>query len=272
MGMNYEELLRCPKCHQAGKMIFHPDPGDIRLARCEGCNYKLPVYGGIPDFAEHIALTDPKLNPAQKLMNSWLFAFLYESFLWRPLHTRIGSGISTEQEVREVLEMSRVAPEDRVVDLACGTGHYARAFARRVPEGLVYGLDVSLSMLGRGHKIARRKGLTNIIFLRGDIHLLPFDDKSIDRVNCGGALHLFGDLRPIWKEVSRILKPKGVFTAMTLTLTDGAIRKGQQWLVDRGRATFFHPDQLASDLSAVGLSSFKYHKHRISLLFCAVKD
>lgn len=74
------------------------------------------------------------------------------------------------------------------------------------------------------------------------------------------------------KEVSRVLKPGGVFTAMTLTLARGVIRKVQQSIVDRSLATFFQPDQLAADLSAVGLSSFKYLQHRISLLFRVVKD
>jgi SAM-dependent methyltransferase len=270
--LNMCECLRCPKCGRAGKVIIDPDFWDIERANCRFCNYKLPVYDGIPDFAEHITLIDPKLSPAQKLMNSFLVAYLYESPIWRPLHTRIGSGISLEKEVQEVLELSGAAPVHQVADLACGTGYYARAFARRFPEALVYGLDISLNMLSRGRRVARRQGLKTIMFLRGDIYLLPFDDNSLDRINCGGTLHLFSNLTPIWREVFRVLKPGGVFTAMTITLARGVIRKVQQSIVDRNRATFFQPDQLAADLSAAGLSSFKCMQHRVSLIFRAVKD
>lgn len=59
---------------------------------------------------------------------------------------------------------------------------------------------------------------------------------------------------------------------MTIASASGVIGKVQRWLVGRGRVTCFHPDQLAADLSAVGLSSFKYLQHRVSLVFHAVKD
>lgn len=78
-----------------------------------------------------------------------------------------------------------------LVDLACYTGFYTRAFAHKWPEALVYGLDISLSMLEQARKVARRKGLKSIVFLRGDLYRLPFNDESIDYVNCGGRFTYF---------------------------------------------------------------------------------
>ncbi len=264
--------LCCPNCTRVGKIVFFPDLWNVQLATCGFCGYKLRVHSGIPDFAEHLPLADPKLKPAQKLMHSRFFASIYETPIWRPLHTRIGSGISMEQEVQEVLAASGTVSARAVADLACGTGHYARAFAQKLPEARVYGLDISLNMLVKGGKLAQRERLTNIVFLRGDIHRLPFDDKSVENVNCGGALHLFPDVRPIWREVSRVLKPGGVFTGMTIASVSGIIGRMQRWVVGRGRATFFHPDQLGADLSAVGLYSYMYRQHRVLLLFRAAKD
>jgi len=252
-------------------VIFSFLPNAIRQARCDFCDHKLPVHSGIPDFAEHVALADPKLNPAQKAMNSRLFASIYETPIWRPLHTWIGSGLSMKKEVEELLQLSCMGPKNMIADLACGTGHYARALARKAPEAIIYGLDISLGMLVQGVRMAKRRGLTSILFLRGDIHLLPFEDESLDLVNCGGALHLFSNLTPIWKEVERVLKPGGVFTAMTLTFAGGVIGKIQQRMVDRGQATFFDISKLAADLKVVGFSNFNYRKHRISLIFCATK-
>lgn len=265
------KYLRCPNCHQAGTIIFDFDSWDIRRAICRFCGHELSVLGGIPDFAEHIDFTETKPGRAQKLMNSKIFASIYETLIWRRLHTRIGSGISMGQEVQEVLEMSGKGQAYVVADLACGTGHYARAFARRLPETLIYGLDISLSMLNQARKKAQREGLTTIMFLRGDIYQLPFENESVDWVNCSGTLHLFPNLAPIWREISRILSPSGVFTAMTITLIPGLIYKVQKRLMDRGRATFFCPHQLGNDLNAVGLSSFQYKRHGVSLIFRAVK-
>ncbi|MDY7037007.1 MAG: class I SAM-dependent methyltransferase, partial [Thermodesulfobacteriota bacterium] len=145
------------------------DTQDIRRVFCRSCNHERNVYDGIPDFAGHMDHAAPVAEPAQKLMNTRLFASLYESPIWRPLHTRLGAGISMNQEVRAILEMSGKEKAHLVADLACGTGHYTRALAGAFPGAGVYGLDISLSMLAQGRKVAKRNGLTYILFLRGDI-------------------------------------------------------------------------------------------------------
>jgi SAM-dependent methyltransferase len=266
-----DEHLSCPKCAAAGRLLFTSDPPVLRSVVCGACGYELPVYDGIADFAEHIGLADPELSPAQKVMNSRLFAFFYETPVWRPLHTFLGSGISMNREVREILEMGMKGSEGVVADLACGTGHYARAFARRLPKAPVYGLDISPGMLQQGLKIASAEELDNITFLRGDIYRLPFPDSSVQNVNCCGALHLFSDVKPIWGEIARVLKPGGVFTAMTLARSKGIVRKLQIRAEERDRASFFAPEELCSDLSASGLSSFNCVRHRLSLLFSTTR-
>ena len=125
-----------------------------------------------------------------------------------------------------------------ILDLACGTGHYARAFANVNPKAVVYGVDISLSMLTHARMLARQKSLKQIVFLRGDIYRLPFDDQCVDWVHCGGALHLFADLRPIWTEIARVIKPGGVFTVMTIALARGLIGKLQQRIMKQGHAIF----------------------------------
>jgi len=102
--------LGCPNCHQAGTIIFDFNSWDIRRAICRFCSHELSVFGGIIDFAGHVDFTETKLGQAQKLTNSKIFASIYETLIWRRLHTRIGSGISMEKEVQEVLEMSGTAP------------------------------------------------------------------------------------------------------------------------------------------------------------------
>jgi ubiquinone/menaquinone biosynthesis C-methylase UbiE len=265
------QYLKCPKCGGVGELKMSPTFWEIQKAACDSCNRKIAVHDGIPDFAEHIPLVDPNLGPAQKLMNSRYFAFVYESPIWRPLHTCIGSGITMSEEVREVLKIANTDRANVIVDLACGTGHYARAFANAMPEAEVYGLDISLGMLAHARKLAHREALNHVIFMRGDIFQLPFDDQSVDWVHCGGALHLFPDPQPIWKEIARVMKAGSVFTAMTIALANGLIGKLQQRIMNHGRASFFDPDKLATDLKAAGLFSFQYQQHRVVLLFSAVK-
>ena len=267
-----DEHLCCPKCNRVGKVIFHQDFLDIRQVTCGFCGYKLPVYNGIPDFAEHIVLSNPVFRPLQIFNNSRLFASLYES-PWRLFLTVIGSGISMKQEIQEVTGIAGKVSAHVLVDLACYTGFYTRAFAHKWPEALVYGLDISLSMLEQARKVARRKGLKSIVFLRGDLYRLPFNDESIDYVNCGGALHLFSNLRPIWREISRVLRPGGILGGWTLTWSPWAVyRKVQKWLMDHWKFTFLRPDQFAVGLSEVGLCAFKYRQRNAWLIFCATKN
>lgn len=269
--MTFTEHLRCPNCAKVGRVDFSPDLFDIRQAGCDFCGHKIPVRHGIPDFAEHIPLADSGCNPAQRVMNSRLFALIYETPIWRPLHTWLGSGISVAKEVQEVLQLAESDSVHRVADLACGTGHYSRAFALKLPEAEIYGLDISLSMLSQGRKIAKTRAMDNIMFIRGDIYSLPFDDGSLDQVNCGGALHLFPDLKPIWQEVARVLRPGGVFTAMTLTYGAGLVKRLQERMVRRAKATFFEPNKLAADLREARFPFFTHKRYRVSLIFCARK-
>lgn len=73
------EYLRCPNCGMTGEILLDSDFSNIQKALCTSCGHKLPVYGGIPDFAEHIPLIDHTFSPPQKAMNSRIFAILYES-------------------------------------------------------------------------------------------------------------------------------------------------------------------------------------------------
>lgn len=176
------------------------------------------------------------------------------------------------REVMEVLRIAGAVSPKLLADIACGTGHYARAFADAYPEARVYGMDVSLAMLRQAQKKARSPHYGNIFFVRGDIHLIPLADRSMDVVNCCGALHLFTTLQPIWREISRILRPGGVFCGWTLVAhSQGPERSIQNRLMRRRKATFFHPVGLADDLRVAGLRWFRWNKRRAWLLFRAVK-
>jgi malonyl-CoA O-methyltransferase len=87
----------------------------------------------------------------------------------------------------------------RVLDLACGTGRYARlaadAGARRV-----VGLDASPGMLARAALQDR---------VRGDLGALPFRDASFDVVISGLAIGHADDLQACMFEIARVTRADG---------------------------------------------------------------
>jgi len=239
---------------------------------CGQCGFEVPLRKpGIPDFLPAAAATAPKPLP-QRVMETRFFARIYETPIWRPLHTLIGSGMSVKREVARVLDLSQPkagARKDVMVDLACGTGHFTRALAAAYPGAEVYGLDLSPTMLERGVRIqSKRPDRPQALFLRGDIHQLPFADASLDQINCCGALHLFPDLTPVWHEIARVLAPGGLLTGEAVAIA-GPLKRMQRRMKAQGKASFFEESWLADALAAVGIGGLQYERHRVLALFRA---
>jgi ubiquinone/menaquinone biosynthesis C-methylase UbiE len=88
----------------------------------------------------------------------------------------------------------------RVLDLACGSGRYARLIAEE-SAAMVLALDQSWQML------RQVQGATAV---RGRMSSLPFMSRSFDAVVCGLAVGHAPDLEAWMREVARVLAPRGV--------------------------------------------------------------
>ena len=103
-----------------------------------------------------------------------------------------------------------VRTDERVLDVACGTGYFARLIAERVgPGGLVVGIDASPEMI----TYARRKAvqLGNCKFQLATAEALPFPEDHFDVVVSSLAMHhLPDDLQVVaFREMRRVLRPRG---------------------------------------------------------------
>jgi SAM-dependent methyltransferase len=87
-----------------------------------------------------------------------------------------------------------------VLDLACGSGRYARLLAQ-AGAATVHALDQSWQMLRQVQGAAA---------VRGNMTRLPFASGSFDAVVCGLAVGHAPDLEAWMREVARVLAPRGV--------------------------------------------------------------
>src|SRR5262245_21700611 len=102
-------------------------------------------------------------------------------------------------------DAAHVAPGQRVLDVACGTGVLARAVGDRVgPAGSDVGLDLNPGMLA----VARRTAPA-IDWRQGRAESLPFPSASFDAVLSQFGLMFFADRPAAIREMQRALRPGG---------------------------------------------------------------
>jgi demethylmenaquinone methyltransferase/2-methoxy-6-polyprenyl-1,4-benzoquinol methylase len=109
---------------------------------------------------------------------------------------------------RRLIQLARLQPSDRVLDLACGTGDIVFAAAPYVRTAI--GLDVTHRML----QLARQRsgppeGGHYVRFVTGDMLALPFPDRSFTVVTVGYGLRNVPDLRRSLREIRRVIAPHG---------------------------------------------------------------
>ncbi len=94
---------------------------------------------------------------------------------------------------------------DTALEIGCGTGKNTGWLAERF--GNVTAVDLSQGMLD----VASGKlQAANIRFLQHDIcEPWPFGDARFDLVTCNLILEHIADLRPIYREAARVLRPQG---------------------------------------------------------------
>jgi ubiquinone/menaquinone biosynthesis C-methylase UbiE len=106
-----------------------------------------------------------------------------------------------------LLEMSGVTDEDTVLDLACGPGIVACAFATRAQH--VTGIDLTPAMIGQAQKRQREQQLDNLTWQVGDVLPLPFADASFSTVVTRYSFHHFLNPQAVYAEMLRVCQPGG---------------------------------------------------------------
>ena len=110
---------------------------------------------------------------------------------------------------RRTLDLARIEPGARVLNLACGTGDLALASASRGAN--VVALDLVPAMVA----LARQKpGARHVPFLVGDMTALPLADSSVDVITTGYGLRNVPGLERAIAECARVLRPGGTLVSL----------------------------------------------------------
>lgn len=145
-----------------------------------------------------------------------LFATIADRY---DLITRVLSYGQDARWKRRALALARLRPDDRVLDLACGTGDLLYGAAPRVRRAA--GLDVTFRMVQLARTRGPATGTANL--LAGDMLALPFKAASFDVITTGYGLRNVPDLRQAIREIHRVLAPGGRLVSLDFNRPDNAV-------------------------------------------------
>jgi demethylmenaquinone methyltransferase / 2-methoxy-6-polyprenyl-1,4-benzoquinol methylase len=129
--------------------------------------------------------------------------------IYDPINTLMTAGLHHAWR-RRAVDLARVGPGSRALDVATGTGDLALELAAR--GAAVTGMDFSPGML----ELARAKA-PGIAFEEGDALALQYDDASFDAVTVGFGARNFADLDRGLAEMARVTKPGGRVVVLEIT-------------------------------------------------------
>jgi demethylmenaquinone methyltransferase/2-methoxy-6-polyprenyl-1,4-benzoquinol methylase len=112
--------------------------------------------------------------------------------------------------------------QQRILDVACGTGDSTIAIAKAAGSGTrVTGIDISEGMMSLVMRKASHEGVHDRIkLLKADAEALPFPDGQFHRVTCAFGIRNFEHKDIALQEFLRVLAPGGKAVILELSVPD----------------------------------------------------
>ncbi len=124
------------------------------------------------------------------------------------------------QDLAVLTELVQPQPDDRLVDIAAGTGHTAFHLRPMIAEAVL--VDITQAMLDEATRLATERGLA-VTTLLADAAAVPLPDASFTIATCRRAAHHFEDIPGFLRETRRLLAPGGRLAISDMTADDPAV-------------------------------------------------
>jgi ubiquinone/menaquinone biosynthesis C-methylase UbiE len=165
-----------------------------------------------------------------------------------------GDTYADAEELAWMLAELPVSADAQTLDVASGTGEFARALAPHVAS--VIGLDATDAMMEQGKKFIEQAGIANIRFQKGVVQDMPFDNESFDIVSSRYAFHHFADARPVISEMVRVCKTGGHVIIVDIIAPDESTATESnyyEWLCDPSHTRALDPGEFETYFELFGM-------------------
>src|ERR1043165_4982945 len=105
----------------------------------------------------------------------------------------------------QTLALMDIQPEDRILDLGCGTGWASRRMARIATSGEVVGLDVADEMLRRAEETS--SAFKNVRYVWGSAENIVEADNAFSKVLSVESFYYYADQDKALDELRRVMAP-----------------------------------------------------------------
>ena len=151
-----------------------------------------------------------------------------------------------------------VKDNDKIIDIGCGGGVNIEKFLK-LTDNNVDGLDYS--EISVAESIKRNQNAVNekrCNVIQAGVSDMPIENETYDLASAFETIYFWPDISNTFKEVSRIIKPKGRF--MIAQGTDGNHPDDEKWLATVEGMHVYTADELEKYLVDAGFSSVKSYK------------
>jgi ubiquinone/menaquinone biosynthesis C-methylase UbiE len=173
------------------------------------------------------------------------------------------AAIRNEEALNRIVQWADAGPDDSVLDVACGPGLLACAFARVAKHAT--GLDMTPAMLEQALKTQQEQGLNNVSWQQGDVYSLPFPEAQFSIVSSRFAFHHLQDPLTALKEMKRACKPGGriVVADMSPLPEKAAALNAAELLRDPSHARAMPVEELRGLFEQAGLAVPQVSSYRM---------
>jgi ubiquinone/menaquinone biosynthesis C-methylase UbiE len=167
-----------------------------------------------------------------------------------------------------LLAASGAGPSDTVLDVACGPGLMACAFAKVARH--VTGIDLTPAMIEQAKAMQQADGLTNLAWHVGDVQRLPFADASFSLVFTRYSFHHLLDPKTVLAEMVRVCSHGGrvvVVDVFTSGPEQAEAYNRMEKLRDPSHVRALALEELTALLTQAGLRNVRMqlYKHEVEL-------